>query len=280
MKNIVAALLLGSVMLFVACNDDGEDPVDTTAPTIEVEEPHYGESFAVEGEIHFEALFTDDVQLATYNIDIHDNFDGHTHSRVERTTFDFDQSFDLSGLTMDVHEDIEVASDALAGPYHFIITAIDAAGNSTTFADGSTVELEVWITNEEMAHIHFTDEAGMEVDEFDGAVDTPLMFFGEVEDEVGTLDHVEIKVGHMEEGGDHDHDHDHGRVLDEEIYEGEFEVEGKTSVLIQDLLKDVDITVAQSDLDELEEGEHLYLIVKAEDEDGNIAQSAIEIHFD
>ncbi len=276
MKSLLIALLFGSVLLFIACNDD--DPVDVTAPTITMEEPVYGEMIAAGEVIHFDALFEDDVQLATYNIDIHNNFDGHGHARIAVAPFDYEASFPLTGLIDDVHEDIEVPSDATAGPYHLTVEAIDAAGNSTTFVDGSSKEVEIWITNEEMPHVHFEDMNGIEVSEYEGTVDVALKFYGEIEDQVGMLDHVEIIVGHLEEV--EEHDHSHGRVLEGDIYEGDFEVGGETSVRIETLLADATITVSQADLDELEEGEHLYLIVVAEDEDGNISRHAIEIHFD
>ncbi|MEQ8474112.1 MAG: DUF4625 domain-containing protein [Marinoscillum sp.] len=278
MKRSILSLGLLSMLFLVAC--EGDEVVDITAPTITLEEPEAGESFAAGGDIHFDALFEDDEELATFNLTIHDNFDGHSHGRIAVSPFAFDQSFPLTGKSQDVHEEIEIEVDATAGPYHFIVEAIDAAGNSTSFEDGSSKEIEIWITNEEMAHLHFEDASEMEVEEYEGEVGEPLMFYGEIEDEVGTLDHVMIMVGHLEAGGEH-HDHD-GRSLQDDghIFEKEVEVEGETSVLLQDLLAGEQIVVSQSDLDELEEGEHLYLIVQVTDEDGNISRHSIEIHFD
>ena len=277
MKKSILGLGILAIMVLVACEDD--EPIDITAPTITMEEPVMGEQIEAGGTIHFDALFEDDVELATFSINIHNNFDGHSHGRIEVTPFEFNESFTLTGRSDDVHEDIAIATDATAGPYHLTVEAIDAAGNSTTFADGSSKEAEIWITNEEMPHVHFEDDAENEVDEYEGEVGVALKFYGEIEDEVGTLDHVLIMVGHMEEG--EEHDHAHGRVLEgDHIFEEEYEVEGETSVLIQNLLEGESIMVSQGDLDELEEGEHLYLIVRAQDEDGNISRHAIEIHFE
>ncbi len=277
MKRSLLGLGIFATLFFVACEDD--EPIDTTAPTITMEEPGAGEMFDAGSTIHFDALFQDDVALGTFSLVIHDNFDGHGHGRTEVSAFGFDESFELTGTSDDVHEDIDVTSDATAGPYHLIVEAIDAAGNSTTFADGSSVEMEIWITNEEMAHVHFEDANENEVDEYEGEVGVALSFYGEIEDEVGELDHVTIMVGHLEDAGEHDHEH--GRLdSDDHIFEKEYEVEGETTVFIQDLLNGESIVVEQSELDELEEGEHLYLIVLAQDEDGNISRHAIEIHFD
>lgn len=283
MKYSILSLIALSVIVLVSCESDNDgDKPDITAPTITLEEPGFGEMFPVGGTIHFDALFEDDEGLATYNIEIHENFDGHAHGRLEVAPFDYDQSFELTGRINDVHEDIDITTDATAGPYHFIVVAIDAAGNSTTFAEGSSVEVEIWITNEEMAHVHFQDSTGVEVAEFEGEVDTPLQFYGEIEDGSGALDHVMIMVGHLEEGEGHNHDdHGGGRIAEEDhIFEQEFEVAGQTLVMIQDLLIDASIVVSQAEVDELEVGEHLYLIVQAEDEAGNISRHSIEIHFD
>ncbi len=276
MKRSILSLGLLSILILVACEDD--EPIDITGPTITIKEPATGEQFAAGSSIHFDALFEDDVELATFNISIHNNFDGHSHGRIEVEPFEFSQSYELTGQSDDVDENIAVATDATAGPYHLTVEAIDAAGNATTFADGSSKEAEIWITNEEMAHVHFEDAAGNEVAEYEGVVDQSLKFYGEIEDAVGTLDHVMIMVGHLEGEAEHDHG---GRILeDDHIYEKEFEVEGQASVFIQNLIEGEDIVVTQSDVDELEEGEHLYLIVQVEDADGNISRHAIEIHFD
>ncbi|MFY0598953.1 MAG: DUF4625 domain-containing protein [Cyclobacteriaceae bacterium] len=277
MKKLLT-LVLGAVLFAVSCDSD-DDQVDTTAPTITLNEPENGERFAAGGTLHFDAVFEDDIALATYNVDVHNNFDGHSHGRIAVAEFDFEQSYTISGRLFDTHEDITISTDATAGPYDFVVKAIDAAGNSTTFTDASSKLVEIWITNEEMAHVHFQDANGAEVEEFEGEVGTPLQFYGEIEDESGSLEHVTILFGHGEEAGDHDHG---GRVAedDDHIYEEEFEVEGETSVMIQDLLANASIVATQEQLDELEEGEHLFLTVNVEDEAGNLSEFSIEVHFD
>ena len=170
MRRAMFTLGIVSALFLVACEGEDDEPVDTTAPSITMEEPGQGEIFDAGSTIHFDALFEDDVALGTYKIDVHDNFDGHSHGREEVAAFTYEESFDLTGTTDDVHEDITVTTDATAGPYHFIVEAIDAAGNTTTFADGSSVELEIWITNEEMPHVHFEDATETEVDEYEGEV--------------------------------------------------------------------------------------------------------------
>ncbi|UXX77687.1 DUF4625 domain-containing protein [Reichenbachiella carrageenanivorans] len=270
-------MMMLALPVLYAC--DESDTVDTIAPEITLEDPISGEAFAAGSTMHVHGDLSDDQGLATYSISIHSNFDGHSHGRV-LAQFAFSESYEAEGTAAHIEQEIEIDATATAGPYHFIVEAIDAAGNATSFQDDSSIEIEIWIENEDMAHIHFTDENDVEIDEIEGVLGENLPIYGEVEDESGTLDHVYIMVGHLEEGEDEDHDHSHGRVLEDHIFEEEYEVEGESSVLLQDLLASESIVVNQEDMDELEDGEHLYLIVQATDEDGNVSRSTIEIHFD
>ncbi len=272
-------IFIGAFVLF-SCSKDDPEMVDVEAPTITVSSPSNGSSFAAGADIHFEAAFSDNEALATYNVNIHNNFDGHAHGRLSIAPFTFDQSFDITGKTNDVHEDIAVSSDATAGPYHFIVKAIDQAGNSTQFADGSTKEISIWITNNSMAEVTFYDENMQEVDEYEGVIGEPLAFYGLIEDPNGALEHVIITVGHMEVGEDHDHDHNSRLSEEEPIFEKEYEAEGANSLQIEKLLVNESIIVEQAELDELEDGEHLFIIVTAHDEQGNISKHYKEIHFD
>ncbi|MEP3388706.1 MAG: DUF4625 domain-containing protein [Reichenbachiella sp.] len=269
------AILVAPV--WFSCDDD--DAVDTTAPTITLEDPVSGEAIAAGTTMEVHGDLEDDVDLATYSITIHDNFDGHAHGRMQ-SKFSFSESYETEGTNVHMHQEIEIPATVTAGPYHFIVQAIDAAGNSTSFQDDSNVEVEIWITNEEMGHITFTDANDVEIEELEGVVGQALEVDGYVLDESGTLAHIDISVGHLdEEEGDHD-GHNHGRVLEDAIYDKEFDVEGEGMVQFRNLLANESIVVSQSDLDELEEGEHLHLIVRVEDADGNISRGTIEIHFD
>ncbi|WP_422359673.1 DUF4625 domain-containing protein [Reichenbachiella sp.] len=274
-KNWLLALLVMPALF--SCDDD--DAVDTTAPTITLEDPVSGEQIAAGTTMEVHGDLEDDVDLATYSISIHDNFDGHSHGRT-LDKFSFSESYETAGTDVHMHQEIEIPATATAGPYHFIIQAIDAAGNSTSFQDDSNVEVEIWITNEAMGHVTFTDANDVEIDELEGVVGQALEIDGYVLDETGTLAHIDISVGHLdEEDGGHD-GHDHGRVLEDAIYDKEFDVEGEGMVQFRNLLANESIVVNQSDLDELEDGEHLHLIVRVEDADGNISRGTIEIHFD
>ncbi|MCU4158333.1 DUF4625 domain-containing protein [Carboxylicivirga sp. A043] len=81
LKALLIPLLL--LTIFVACSDDDSE-VDKEKPTIDLsidgafpvncETIYFGEEFELK------MRFTDNVELGSYSIDIHNNFDHHSHS--------------------------------------------------------------------------------------------------------------------------------------------------------------------------------------------------------
>ncbi len=79
-KNYVFLILL--IILFNACEKD--EDIDTEKPEIDLsladafpvqcDTIYFGETF------EFKALFSDNVELGSFSIDIHNNFDHHSHS--------------------------------------------------------------------------------------------------------------------------------------------------------------------------------------------------------
>lgn len=273
-KNLM--LWMAAPALFFACESEDNQP-DITAPVITLEEPHMGDRFAAGVGMHVHGLATDNDELSMLNITVHDVLDGHSHGR-RMDVFSYDQSFSMNGSQFEIDQHIDVPSEATAGPYHLILQATDVSGNVTSFADGSSIELEIWITNDGMAHVHFEDVNGAEVSEYEVEPGVALEFYGEVEDQ-GGIDHIEVIVGHLE-GEDHVDEHDHGRILSEgSIYEGEFEVDGATLVSLNNLLADESIIVPQAEVDELAAGEYLHLIVQVLDMDGNMSRFSVPLHF-
>ena len=99
-KNYFIAILAISAATFFSCDNNDSD---TTKPVIELHEPAEGQALLIGSEegVHFEMDLSDDVMLKSYKIDIHNNFDHHSHgrTRVERggTAFSFNRSYDVSG---------------------------------------------------------------------------------------------------------------------------------------------------------------------------------------
>ena len=139
-KIYFTTILVISVLAFFSC--DKEDS-DTTKPVIDLHEPAEGQALLIGSEkgVHFEMDLSDDVMLKSYKIDIHNNFDHHSHggTRAEgegRVPFVFNRSYDVSGKkNVHVHHhDIVFPEDATPGDYHLMVYCTDAAGNETHIA--------------------------------------------------------------------------------------------------------------------------------------------------
>jgi hypothetical protein len=139
-KIYIAGICLLTVysFLFSSCDNDNGD---TKKPVINLIEPEEGDSLLIGGDVHFEAEFSDNEMLASYKIEIHNNFDAHGHdlragNAEETVNFTFVQTYDLSGKrNADVHHhDIKIPENATPGNYHLMVYCADAAGNESHIA--------------------------------------------------------------------------------------------------------------------------------------------------
>ncbi|MCD7971938.1 MAG: DUF4625 domain-containing protein [Candidatus Azobacteroides sp.] len=139
----IAILITVSLFLLSCDSDDMSDPInnDTTKPTISLISPEEGAYIPIGDEegMHLEMELSDDVMLGSYKIDIHSNFDGHTHRSETITTttdFSFQRVWELSGQKNAHihHHDIVTPADVTAGNYHMVIYCVDAAGNESHLA--------------------------------------------------------------------------------------------------------------------------------------------------
>lgn len=140
--------MLASIAFFAgACGKD-EPAIDTEYPVIDTDaagtfpvqcsQVKRGEKFI------FKASFSDNIQLGSYSLDIHHNFDHHTHS-TEVSDCDTDpvkkpvnpflliKSFDIpvNQKTYAATQEINVPSDIDPGDYHFMIRLTDKEGWQT-----------------------------------------------------------------------------------------------------------------------------------------------------
>lgn len=141
---ILSVLAIAFSLVFNSCSKD-DDPAnptqstDTTLPTIKLDEPENGDALRIGSDVHFECDFADDVMLGSYMIEIHSNFDGHSHSTTradEGEPFFFKKTYDLSGKrnSHEHHHDIVIPANAKPGNYHFMVYCLDAAGNQSLVA--------------------------------------------------------------------------------------------------------------------------------------------------
>lgn len=144
MKKIIPTLLFLCTLCACSSSDDDESK-DMTYPEISVEgvvaNPVNCEIYHRGDVIPFEYLFTDNQELGSYNIEIHQNFEHHTHSTAaEECPMDevkepvkpwvYNQDFSIpAGLrTYKARHDILVPADIDTGDYHFMIRLTDYAG--------------------------------------------------------------------------------------------------------------------------------------------------------
>lgn len=144
-RAILATLLLA--ITFVSCDKDNAG--DTTKPEINLISPAEGGVLGATGEgIHFEMELSDDVALASYKVEIHNNFDGHEHTtKSDEDTVDFtylNTWTDMAGQRNATihHHEIVIPTNATHGDYHFIVYCVDEAGNESYVVHNITIEDE------------------------------------------------------------------------------------------------------------------------------------------
>ena len=144
MKKTYFSLML--LCALSACgSDDDEETKDMTYPVINTTDivavPTDCQVFKRGDVIPLNVLFTDDTELGSYNVEIHNNFDHHTHStssiecsmdakKEPKKPWIYNQDFDIpSGQkTFTARHDIAIPSDIDTGDYHFMVRLTDRAG--------------------------------------------------------------------------------------------------------------------------------------------------------
>ena len=160
-----------SVLTLSACKDD-EDEIDTEKPTIDLS---FNQAFPQNGSVlYFGESFTlnirlaDNFELGAYSVNIHSNFDHHSHSTEEEEEehhheegeeehhhhegeegdgFYFSQDYTIPAGSKEytANNTIQIPAHApdgdeyQAGDYHFMITVTDKAG----FSIFKSVEIEI-----------------------------------------------------------------------------------------------------------------------------------------
>ena len=149
MKRIrIIAVIMSFILAFNSCEKD--EDIDNQKPEIDLsiqdafpvscDTLYFGETFILK------VKFTDNVQLGSYSIDIHNNFDHHSHSTevtecnldpiktpVNPFTFIEDYAIDKGLKTYETNLSITIpAGNATGqfdeGDYHFFISLTDKSG--------------------------------------------------------------------------------------------------------------------------------------------------------
>lgn len=265
MKRIFNVLLavIGSGVMMISCDKD--DDTDTTAPVINsatIDGKEEGIEANVGNAMTFEVKVSDNEALGQLKLDVHDAFDGHSHDKSSGINWANVAIIDLSGTEQTVSHDMEIPTNATAGPYHAEILVIDAEGN-----EGEFVERVIIIRNGSEPEINITSPDF--TDHVHVSIGSTLVVEGMITDDV---DLAEIYVVLEEE---HDDDHDHKSTQEDALYEMDFDLEG-ASDLTWDFQLDGNVNIAIPAT--AEEG-HYVLTVRAEDSEGNINIFEAELHI-
>lgn len=143
LNKIVIAI---AAMALTACGDDPAEVIDNAKPVISsngiTPNPVDCQGYKVGEVIPVNYVFTDDIELGNYNIEIHNNFDHHTHSTSEVScqfeankkpvrpfVYNKDFSIPAGSKTFTARQDIQIPTDVDPGDYHFMIRLTDAAGH-------------------------------------------------------------------------------------------------------------------------------------------------------
>lgn len=121
-------LFLG--LIIASCNKSDLVPPSIGAITVNNEsgvvlEFQPGESFTIR------SLIEDNKELGQFKIDIHQDFDGHSH-KSSTVRYAEIRIKDISGLSYNLEESFTIPQDASSGTYHGTIQALDAEGNVST----------------------------------------------------------------------------------------------------------------------------------------------------
>ena len=153
-KYIFLSLLMALVTTFVACGSDDNDK-DMTAPVISgrglTASPINCQVYHPGDVISFRYLFEDDTELGSFNIEVHGNFDHHSHSteaddhdhegsechhdddhedETSGTPWVFNQDYGIPAgqVSYKAAVEIPIPADVRHGDYHFMIRLTDRAG--------------------------------------------------------------------------------------------------------------------------------------------------------
>ena len=158
---IASALIMSAI---TSCDNDDDKTLDTEKPqidaSIEGASPANTATFYFGEEIPVKLLLTDNEELGSFSVNIHNNFDHHSHSTEEEgeehhdheegeehhhhegedgDAFQFTQDYTIPAGSTQFLIDTKISLPAKSddgdeyegGDYHFMITVTDKAGFST-----------------------------------------------------------------------------------------------------------------------------------------------------
>ena len=143
-QNIIYSIMLLCALCACSGSDD-EEQKDMQQPVISdqgiVANPIDCQQYHRGDIIPFHYVMTDNEELGNYNIEIHNNFDHHTHSTTAAEcpmdaqkqpqnpwVYNRDYTIPTGQRQYDARVDIQIPADIDPGDYHFMIRLTDRAG--------------------------------------------------------------------------------------------------------------------------------------------------------
>ena len=151
--SLTLALISAAVIAFTACDNNDDDLRDMTPPVISDEgitaNPINCQTYHRGEVIAFNYVFTDNGGLGGYALEVHSNFDHHSHSTEGdhdhecdddddhgddhhdegtpwKATFTYEIPYQVKRFV--ARNDLKIPADATPGDYHFMIRVTDRAG--------------------------------------------------------------------------------------------------------------------------------------------------------
>jgi len=148
MKKYLLYFFSIALLFVISCKKEDATQIDTEYPVIHIDGaaafPKQCSTVKRGEKFIFRARLSDNTTLGSVSVDIHHNFDHHTHSTEVETCgidaikapvkpFLFIQSYPIAaGLAnFEVQQEITVPADIDAGDYHFMIRLTDKEGWQT-----------------------------------------------------------------------------------------------------------------------------------------------------
>ena len=316
-KPLLYLLLFGATSLAFSCETDDDQIRDLDAPVIEAADgrdairPTEEEVIPADEDHLYVRFGVDDPSgIAQIRVDIHSSFDGHTHGRIQTdferldvddiyspdaasADFRFPQGatrVSVDGPGTDIYwggNSSRVSGNVLAGPYDFIIQAIDVHGNQTSSGDDSNYLATFYLQTPYAPQVDITN---LHDDELEGESGEPLVLEGIIRktDHLLSTDLKFLWVRLAEEG---DHGHDEHSANARVLGEGDFYEKMWGSSTWREGMSGPDLpSSSELNLAEIFTGEnaimmpadeeHLDLIIWVEDTGGNITRLLYEAHVE
>ncbi|WP_372474180.1 DUF4625 domain-containing protein [Capnocytophaga sp. ARDL2] len=125
------SVFVAMALTFVACKED-EGTVDIVKPMIEWVTPVEDQEVVPGTNFEVKAAVADNVELASYKIEVHNADDGHQHRRALATpVFEYEYEGTLSGILQEITHTVAVPAEVKEGHYHVGLFVLDKAGNQS-----------------------------------------------------------------------------------------------------------------------------------------------------